>query len=480
MTDRLKSRAALATATLALLALCPLAPTAVATAHVARAAGACAGDGGTDYDFRPGGNDQAVGVPGEDIGAAKDAGAVEVRYGCDSLPPQGLRLPHPRSGDRFGTALAGGYYLENYNVVETLFVGVPYLDVHGHKNAGGVAEFRGSTSGLHFHKLWTQDSVGVPGTAQTGAHFGASLRLFDEDEERSKLLVGEPGRNLGRVKDTGGVVQLNFDEDPETKVANSETTVRSLGFTAHSGDLFGSSLSSRGIGAPGRTVHGHRGAGAVFEQDWLDTSSWTQVTQDTAGISSTAETGDHFGASLSDHWVGVPDERVGRTAHAGVVQYYDPGNVPVSQTLDQDTTGVPGSVGSNHRFGSALVHQEEPTGSSTGGNLFVGAPGDRGGAGSVSALQLGAGPLFTGAGESLPSPLPGGTHFGAALAAEGLHGLAVGAPSVHGGHVVTFLSPDSPGSPAQQDSWQQGSGKPEAGDGYGWALCPPKDFGDEG
>ena len=97
-----KSRVGVAAASLALLVTGGLVQVAPAVAAPHRAAASCENDEGPDFDLHRKGSDVAIGVPGEDIGKVKDAGAVEVRYGCDStLAPQGISLPHPQAGDGF-------------------------------------------------------------------------------------------------------------------------------------------------------------------------------------------------------------------------------------------------------------------------------------------------------------------------------------------------------------------------------------------
>jgi hypothetical protein len=116
--------------------------------------------------------------------------------------------------------------------------------------------------------------------------------------------------------------------------------------------------------------------------------------------------------------------------------------------------------------------------------LFIGAPGDAAGAGSVSALRLVAGasgddPGFAGDAAAVPNVRPAGSHFGATVAASGDHGLVVGAPDDGGGHVTTFVSPlGFTAFPTEEASWVQIAGTPEAGDAYGGALAPPESYGD--
>jgi FG-GAP repeat len=81
-------------------------------------------------------------------------------------------------GDRFGSALAGGDF--NGDGRADLAVGVPGEDLGTAADAGMVMVFYGSATGLtHINPsgtvdVWTQASVGVPGDAQ-GATSSASL-----------------------------------------------------------------------------------------------------------------------------------------------------------------------------------------------------------------------------------------------------------------------------------------------------------------
>ncbi len=429
--------------------------------------------GGEIFDFNDDQHtDVAIGEPRGRAGSVDDAGSVEVRYGCGALAPQQLRLPHPHRGDRFGAALAQGFYDDgNGSGARVLFVGVPYLDVDGHENAGGVAEFHSSSDGLTLFRVLTQATRGVPGKVQGGAHFGAALSLSDVNEETFFLRIGEPGKNVGHVKDTGGVVTLGWAEDPDQAPGDVETTVSHFGVAAQDGDLFGSSLADGDtnlVGAPGRTVDGHPGAGAVFED-----AEPRLVDRDTPGVAGTPGTGDHFGAALTEGWIGVPGASVGSVEGAGVVQSWDPDRPSSSTTVSQDTAGIPGVVGVDHAFGSALAYDAAfaDAGGPDADDLFVGAPGDRSGVGSVTMLRLPSdGPLI-GSAVSLPGADQAGGHLGTSVAVSGVYRVLVGAPGAGGGRVYSYrLAAGSSAAPILGTSWTRASG---AGTGYGGTLSGP-------
>ncbi|MGH3097136.1 MAG: hypothetical protein ACRDMV_14205 [Streptosporangiales bacterium] len=156
------------TASLAVLGMLALAPAWVATAGTAAAAETTYTDLGND-----GLEDVVVGVPGEDLGDHKNAGRVEIRFGNGDV--QGLHLPHPRSGDRFGAGISA---LDDGE--HDLLVGAPGRDVNGKANAGSVYLFtanKGRLSLLYGYHLGQHDTpeTDVPGALQAGARSGATL-----------------------------------------------------------------------------------------------------------------------------------------------------------------------------------------------------------------------------------------------------------------------------------------------------------------
>jgi FG-GAP repeat len=125
--------------------------------------------------------DLGVGAPTEDVGGAVDAGAASVLPGSAAgLTAVGGRL-FPQIGgaveadDGFGSALAGGDF--NHDTFTDLAVGAPFEDVGGTVDAGAVSVLPGSPAGLTAvgGQLFTQDTPGVPGSAQELDFFGFTL-----------------------------------------------------------------------------------------------------------------------------------------------------------------------------------------------------------------------------------------------------------------------------------------------------------------
>ncbi|WP_330338742.1 FG-GAP-like repeat-containing protein [Streptomyces sp. NBC_00557] len=83
--------------------------------------------------------------------------------------------------------------------------------VSGHKNAGQVVVLYGSASGVTSAKRTTisQNTSGVPGTAEAGDFFGAEMAYADfNGDGYDDLAVGAPGEKVGTDTDGGGVAIL--------------------------------------------------------------------------------------------------------------------------------------------------------------------------------------------------------------------------------------------------------------------------------
>jgi len=145
--------------------------------------------------------DLAIGAPFKDVaGGAVDGGEVDVIYGSST----GLsKTSHPvqiwsqdsagiaggsESGDQFGASLTAWNFGKNEfsriapGVVITsadLAIGVPHENIGSISDAGAVHVIYGSvlSNGLTStgSQFWSQGSTGIPGGAEAGDHFGASM-----------------------------------------------------------------------------------------------------------------------------------------------------------------------------------------------------------------------------------------------------------------------------------------------------------------
>jgi hypothetical protein len=137
-------------------------------------------------DFNNDGSaDLAVGAFTEAVGSRIDAGATSVLYGSGGgLTTSGAQTftqvgSAAEVGDLFGAALASGDF--NNNGVADLAAGAPGESVGSVIGAGAVSVLYGSPGGLTTSggQLFTQNSAGVPGTAEDFDFFGDALAVGD-------------------------------------------------------------------------------------------------------------------------------------------------------------------------------------------------------------------------------------------------------------------------------------------------------------
>jgi len=98
--------------------------------------------------------------------------------------------------DIFGSAVSVGDI--NGDHYADVAVGALGEDVGSARNAGSVTILFGSASGLTTTgaKSYTQDTAGVPGTAESDDDFGQSVRLVDLDKNgKADLVAGSPSEN---------------------------------------------------------------------------------------------------------------------------------------------------------------------------------------------------------------------------------------------------------------------------------------------
>ncbi|MFE0385061.1 FG-GAP-like repeat-containing protein [Streptomyces bungoensis] len=99
-------------------------------------------------------------------------------------------------GDEWGMSLGVGD--TDGDKYADVLVGAPGEAVGSVKYAGQTTLLRGSASGLTTtgSLAYTQNSSGVPGSAESGDRFGAATHLVDVTKDgRAELMVGTPGEN---------------------------------------------------------------------------------------------------------------------------------------------------------------------------------------------------------------------------------------------------------------------------------------------
>jgi len=305
----------------------------------------------------------AIGVPGRDIGSATDAGrVVRLNYLLAGDDPEVTTVA--RGADGAGAAESGdrfGQVLDLYPTGDgpVLLVWVPLEDVGSKVDAGAVASYplSGPLS------MVTQNSANTGGTAEAGDKFGAALdtyATFIIDHPVLIVAVGVPGEDVGNLKNAGLVsfaaVDLFLPEDPVAPIRGMGLTIsqnsRGVAGAAEAGDAFGSAVATGefgsdsgvphlAVGSPGENLGSVVDAGMVSMTKFdiqtamplagAQPGAWTQ---NSIGVSGTAESGDRFGAVLTSAYlapveddddvswglllVSVPGENLGSTSDAGM------------------------------------------------------------------------------------------------------------------------------------------------------------------
>jgi len=396
-----------------------------------------------DFDH-DGFGDLAVGVPGEDVGGDGDAGAVVVLFGSAGGLGGGrlLTQANPEPGDRFGSSLDTGELTD----AGQLGAGAPGEDVRGVVDAGAVSLVSSPASDPDEELLY-QGIAGITGTAEAGDAFGHAVAVgdFNSSDGIDSLAVGAPGEDVADMPDAG-VVNVRYAPGFGGPGGLRQLTQD----RPEAGDRFGSALAEGSIdpvggyadlavGAPGETVGGRAGAGAVSlvlaGDSGFTAAGGRLFHQGAGGVPGAAEAGDRFGTAVAVGAfsgegnalaVGVPGEDVGTAADAGVLDVLDNSGAGLGgggRQLTQADAG--GAVEAGDRFGAALsapfFH-----GTDVLEDLGAGAPGEtvagRAAAGAGTVLFGDGGGLGAGGSQLLRQGIGGlggapepGDVFGAAL-----------------------------------------------------------------
>ena len=394
--------------------------------------------------------DLVVGTPYEDLAGSTDSGLVQIVWGAGGGLGAGPAATHlsqpsfgvsPHTGDLFGYAVdslvdvgrRGTPDPEGY----ALAIGAPGFDVSGHNNAGWVGIMHTMGGGSAAVAV-TQDTPGVPGTAEVGDRFGAALSVsyLLGEGDTVDVVVGTPNEDIGSAADAGAITVLrDVDDGLDGAVALDQDTTGVPG-VVESGDQFGRTLDTIKVGSTSRLAVGvpaedigslaNAGSVALFISGTSTVTPSAGLTQDTTGVSDSAEPGDLFGDRVAFIGPGLGDAATRlavstpyedtTAANAGMVQIFPVTDLDTEVTWSQATVGVPGAVEPGDRFGRTLA-----TVSGVSERVVVvGVPNDSGNpTGMVNVLPFGGGaPRFWEPGAA-GVPGVGASRFGDAVAGSG-------------------------------------------------------------
>ncbi|MET7699403.1 FG-GAP-like repeat-containing protein [Streptomyces sp. NPDC005485] len=322
----------------------------------------------------------------------------------------GLLITLPGGASAAPSGLADDFNGDGYRDLAT---GAPGAVAGGRAKAGAVVVNYGSSSGISAarHKTTSQNSSGVPGTAETSDRFGTELAHGDlNNDGYGDLVVGTPLEDVSGDVDGGSVTVLwggSSGLSGGTSISDPNASGHDrFGQSLAVGDFTGDGKSDLAVGSTGKDVWIFKGGftksggaagklrfdaqiqsgaypmGAVhlaagdFDEDGKDdlvvgSSAGNFVYRGAStGPTLQTEAGEGYADALTvadfDH-DGHDDLVVGsdsladtnQTAKGGYVTVFYGGTAGVdtarSGVFTQDTAGVPGADESDDSFGSALA-----------------------------------------------------------------------------------------------------------------------------
>jgi hypothetical protein len=397
----------------------------------------------------------------------------------------------------------------NNDGADDLAVGVPFEEQSGTAvDAGAVNVLYGSPGGLTGagSQVLTQDTPGVPGSAEQGDVFGFALATGDFNNDTfADLAVGAPGESVGTVALAGAVNVLygspggltGAGSQLFTQVGSAAEIDDEFGFELAAGDFNNDGFADLAAGAPFENADGTADAGAVSILPGSAAGLTAVGGQIFTQVAGAVEAGDLFGFALAagnfnnddfvDLAAGAPFEDVGGTVDAGAVSALPGSAAGLTSVGGQLFTQVGSAAEIDDEFGFELAAGDFNNDGFA--DLAAGAPAEdafsTAAAGAVSVLPGSAAGLTTVGGQiftQVAGAVEAGDEFGFALATgdfnnDGFADLAAGAPFEAVGSTAAAGAVSAvPGSAAGLTSagaqlFTQVAGTIEAGDFFGFALA---------
>ncbi|MFE0627381.1 integrin alpha [Streptomyces sp. NPDC058864] len=350
------------------------------------------------------------------------------------------------SSARAASGVAGDI---NHDGYRDLVISAPDATVAGRAGAGAVVILYGSAGGFGKRAVLTQDSAGIPGSAEAGDHFGASAAVHDVDlNGYSDLVIGAPGEEVsgdiggGLVtfvhgsSTTPGKAFTVGDPSPYEHDAWGRTLAVGTfdGYTDNGRPVIAVGANDNGVYYMPATAGGSwlGGVGVNFNPKYAITSLVTAA-DDTLVVSGRGQSTDTWGSDGEGSFVRTlvhsgqyTDEQAGGLVtavgdlngdgQADLVSGnpFEPGADPhgalggkvtvtygggvtggsgATVVIDQNTAGIPGVSEAGDRFGAALsIGDTDKDGYA---DLVIGSPGEDGASGAVTVIRGGAGGLVT-------------------------------------------------------------------------------------
>lgn len=322
------------------------------------------------------------------------------------LTPLVLTAPASAATARYHDDFNGDGYRD-------LAIAAPSATVGGHTYAGAVVVAYGSKSGISTARrtVITQNTSGIPGSAEHGDSFGSALASGDlNNDGYADLVVSAPGEDLGTDTDGGTTIivwgsasglsggrtaadpaptahdrfgqsltvgDFNGDGKPDLAVGSTGTDVwvsrggftKSSGAaskykvtapirtgTGHgatslaSGDLNGDGVGDLVVSGPYLDDHTAYNTAMVFQGSASGLAYRTVLAEDSETVAVGDIDGDGYDDLLTGEYWGAMQGNLGGSVstHLGSASGVAP---EPDRTIDQDTPGVPGADETNDDFG---------------------------------------------------------------------------------------------------------------------------------